>query len=83
MFVRCVDAKNSRDLLKQEQIYKVVDTTDIDYVILFADGKQIYFRKSRFVVEQDYTQTKHNKIQGMKKIKEILNNGLQLNRRYL
>ena len=52
MFVRCIDDKNSRDLLKKEQIYKVVDTTDIDYVILFADGKQIYFRKSRFVLEE-------------------------------
>ena len=52
MFVRCIDGKNSRDLLKKEQIYKVVDTTDIDYVILFADGKQIYFRKSRFIVEE-------------------------------
>ena len=52
MFVRCIEAKNSRELLKQEQVYEVVGETEVDYVILFADGKQIYFRKSRFIVEE-------------------------------
>lgn len=83
MFVRCIDAKNSRELLKQEKVYEVVDETEVDFVVIVEHDKRIYFRKSRFVVEEGYTKTKHKKIQGMKKIKEILNNGLQCNRRYL
>lgn len=77
MFVRCIDAKNSRELLKQEQIYEVVDETGVDFVVIVEHDKHVYFRKSRFMVEEDYTKTKHKKIQGMKKkIKEFLNNGL-------
>ena len=51
MFVRCIEAKNSRELLKQEQVYEVVGETTVDYVIIVEHNRQVYFRKSRFVLE--------------------------------
>ena len=51
MFVRCVDDKNSRDLLKKEQVYEVVGETEVEYVVVVERNRQVYFRKSRFVLE--------------------------------
>ena len=51
MFVRCIDAKNSRDLLKQEKVYEVVGETEVEYVVVVERNRQVYFRKSRFVLE--------------------------------
>ena len=51
MFVRCIDAKNSRELLKQEQVYEVVGETEVEYVVVVERNRQVYFRKSRFVLE--------------------------------
>ena len=50
-YVRCVDTTNDqRKLLQLEHIYKVIDETEVDYVI-DINGKQMYCRKTRFVVE--------------------------------
>ena len=51
MFVRCIEAKNSRELLKQGQVYEVVGETEVEYVVVVERNRQVYFRKSRFVLE--------------------------------
>ena len=50
-YVRCIDTTNDqRKLLQLEHIYKVIDETEVDYVI-DINGKQMYCRKTRFIVE--------------------------------
>lgn len=53
MRVRCVNDRNSRGLLKNNHVYEVITETSVDYLIHFENGKEIYFRKSRFVIERD------------------------------
>ena len=53
MRVRCVADGNSRGLLKNNHVYEVITETSVDYLIHFENGKEIYFRKSRFVIERD------------------------------
>lgn len=55
MRVRCVDDGNSRGLLKNNHVYEVITETSVDYLIHFENGKEIYFRKSRFVIERDWS----------------------------
>ena len=59
-YVRCVDTTNDqRKLLLLEHIYKVVDETEVDYVI-DINGKQMYCRKTRFVVEGEQLERFHD-----------------------
>ena len=37
--------------LKQEQVYEVVGETEVEYVVVVERNRQVYFRKSRFVLE--------------------------------
>lgn len=54
MRVRCVNDRNSRGLLKNNHVYEVITETSVDYYLIrFENGKEIYFRKRRFVIERD------------------------------
>ena len=49
-YIRCVDSKNSRDMLQLHQVYRVIGETSMEYVV-DIQGKQVYFRKTRFTEE--------------------------------